>query len=146
MQGGTCDSSTQVGTSESSNSNGGLYIHNENYNSWDLYIIRVTLGDITKTISLTHEMFRESPEHSKTPNKTPNQDMRIFKILGLYTINQPIFTFSRISLVYLRFNQSVTTIANPPIQHFTSELPTCFRSLPEIEPDSPYYIRVVYLE
>ena len=38
----------------------------------------VTLGDIAKTIPLIHEMFRESPEHSKTPNKIPNQDIRIF--------------------------------------------------------------------
>ena len=31
----------------------------------------MTLGDIAKTIPLTHEIFRESPEHFKTPTKIP---------------------------------------------------------------------------
>ena len=49
----------------------------------------VTLGDIAKTIPLTHGMFQDSLEHSTTPNKIPIQDIRnfFFKILGLYTIH-----------------------------------------------------------
>ena len=53
MQGGKSDSPTKVA------------IYNETY------IYGVTLGDIAKAIPLTHEIFRKSPEHYKSPNKIP---------------------------------------------------------------------------